>query len=382
MRGWVHLHFCLLTILVICREIQAVGNLETPKNTVKLPACRACKVFVESFKKGLERTSKFKFEGGDAAWEEEKLGSYQTSEVRFVEIHEKLCSEVLDGKESCYNLLEEYEETLEQWWFKDQKSNPDLFEFLCINTYKVCCPDLHFGKDCTPCPGYPDNICNNNGKCKGAGTRKGDGKCHCEKGYTGDFCNNCSKNYYQSYKDDKKLLCSPCHEACLEGCTKAGPSGCLKCKSGWFNDETKGCLDINECARSKSVCTPLQFCVNTEGSYRCLDCDRSCAGCTGDGPDMCINCANGYFKKDNFCIDASEENRKSFVSVSRYLTYLGLCIATCIIFNKNTYVAAVVGCCVAAYITISEYTLNSGILPKADLEKQVTDQVRKAFTNN
>lgn len=79
-------------------------------------------------------------------------------------------------------------------------------------------------------------------------------------------------------------------------------SGCTQCKPGWFKDEEKGCLDVNECVVSKSMCSPLQFCINTDGSYQCLDCDRSCAGCTGDGPDMCINCANGYVKKDNFCI--------------------------------------------------------------------------------
>lgn len=44
--------------------------------------------------------------------------------------------------------------------------------------------------------------------------------------------------------------------------------------------------------------------------------------------------------------------------------------------------AAIVGSCVAVYITVSEYTLNSGILPKADIEKQVSDQVMKAFSTN
>lgn len=78
--------------------------------------------------------------------------------------------------------------------------------------------------------------------------------------------------------------------------------GCEKCKSGWLMDKEKGCLDINECAASKSPCTPLQFCVNKEGGYRCLDCDKACAGCSGDGPDMCIHCASGFYKKDNMCI--------------------------------------------------------------------------------
>lgn len=77
--------------------------------------------------------------------------------------------------------------------------------------------------------------------------------------------------------------------------------GCDKCAVGWLLDKEKGCLDINECAAPKSVCSPLQFCVNTEGSYKCLECDRSCAGCTGDGPDMCINCAEGYILKDGLC---------------------------------------------------------------------------------
>ena len=61
-----------------------------------------------------------------------------------------------------------------------------------------------------------------------------------------------------------------------------------------------GCYDINECVRS-SVCNSQQFCVNNEGSYTCLDCDRSCEGCTGDGPDMCQKCADNYQMKDGKC---------------------------------------------------------------------------------
>lgn len=31
------------------------------------------------------------------------------------------------------------------------------------------------------------------------------------------------------------------------------------------------------------------------------DCDRSCNGCDGDGPDNCFACAKGYFLNDNMC---------------------------------------------------------------------------------
>ncbi|KAF7287748.1 hypothetical protein GWI33_003383 [Rhynchophorus ferrugineus] len=326
----------------------------------KLPPCRACKIFVDSFKKGLDRTSKFKFEGGDAAWEEEKLGSYATSEVRFVEIHENLCTEVLEGKDQCYSLLDEYDEHLETWWFKKQKEEPDLMKYLCIDTYEVCCPENHFG----------------------AGTRKGNGKCHCDRGYAGELCNSCSRGFYESYKDDKKVLCSSCHPSCDGACSKAGSVGCEKCRIGWMEHKEKGCMDINECFSEKSPCKQSEFCVNTEGSFKCLDCHRSCLNCAGDGPDECIECAEGYKKKDNMCVSASEEDRKNYISLSRYITYFGLCACTCIVSQKNIYLAAIVGLFVGIYITLSEYILSTTDGNKNDLGEQLANKLKSAFGPN
>lgn len=31
------------------------------------------------------------------------------------------------------------------------------------------------------------------------------------------------------------------------------------------------------------------------------ECDRSCDGCTGDGPDLCEKCAEGYELRDGIC---------------------------------------------------------------------------------
>lgn len=47
----------------------------------------------------MDRTSRGKFEGGDADWEEKKLRSYANSEVRLVEIQEKLCTDVSKGED-------------------------------------------------------------------------------------------------------------------------------------------------------------------------------------------------------------------------------------------------------------------------------------------
>ncbi|XP_017772120.1 PREDICTED: cysteine-rich with EGF-like domain protein 1, partial [Nicrophorus vespilloides] len=78
----------LLSISVIALEgVQPSNNKDLIKQK-RLPPCRACKTFVDSFKRGMERTEKGKFEGGDAAWEEEKLKSYSKSEIRLVEIQE------------------------------------------------------------------------------------------------------------------------------------------------------------------------------------------------------------------------------------------------------------------------------------------------------
>lgn len=64
----------------------------------------------------------------------------------------------------------------------------------------------------------------------------------------------------------------------------------------------KGCSDVNECHSSESICGIEQYCVNTEGSYSCLNCDQTCLSCTGEGPNRCKECAEGYVKRDNICI--------------------------------------------------------------------------------
>lgn len=47
----------------------------------------------------MDRTARNKFDGGDTAWEEENMGSYRNSEVRLVEIQEKLCVELEKGED-------------------------------------------------------------------------------------------------------------------------------------------------------------------------------------------------------------------------------------------------------------------------------------------
>lgn len=49
--------------------------------------------------------------------------------------------------------------------------------------------------------------------------------------------------------------------------------------------------------------------------------------------------------------------RKQQENIARYATYTGLCVATCIIFQRNIYVASVIGLLVGIYISVSEYMI-------------------------
>lgn len=219
----------------------------------------------------MDKTSRGKHESGDTAWEEQNLNVYAKSEVRFTETGEIVCQDVSRSQEQCYTFFEEIEEDLTVWFTKHQDDHPDLYDYLCIDLRKVCCPSNTYGADCLPC-----HDCNGNGACKGNGTRKGNGKCSCHAGYTGEYCFDCSIDYYESFRDESKLLCSKCHVACEKntGCTGAGPKSCQACKKGWTMETEVGCVDIDECASGTHKCTTDQFCVNSDGSAECLGKNR------------------------------------------------------------------------------------------------------------
>jgi len=130
-----------------------------------------------------------------------------------------------------------------------------------------------------------------------------------------------------------------------------------------------GCLDIDECQVGKACQGQNKFCVNTEGSFKCMDCDKACNGCESDGPDNCFECATGFKKgKNDVCVADKNAGRVFTIDNTRYFTYAGLVIATCIIFHKNWVVASLVGGFVAIYISCTELylannTLNGDLQP-------------------
>lgn len=294
--------------------------------TGKLNECGRCKVLTDSFNHWLRKTSRGKYEGGDAAWEEAKLRSYARSEIRFVEMQEGLCSELNQHQHECYMLAEKAEQMLENWWFQENHNSVNLHTWLCIETLKHCCPSHHFGESCLPCPLDKENmICSGHGRCDGEGTRQGNGLCICKRGYTGPYCEACSKNYYKLFEGS----CERCDKAC-DGCSSAGPAACQRCNTGWKLDSSV-CTDIDECATS--ICKSDQYCINKEGSYSCQTCDDSCKNCAGAGHKNCTSCKPTYRLWKNECISDNIMNEQTENAVNRMSLYIGMLVLLGILYQ-------------------------------------------------
>ncbi|XP_039091142.1 protein disulfide isomerase CRELD2 isoform X2 [Hyaena hyaena] len=235
----------------------------------KATPCKRCRGLVDKFNQGMVDTAKKNFGGGNTAWEEKTLSKYEFSEVRLLEIMERLC----DGSDfDCHSMLEEHEERLEAWWLRLKKEHPDLFEWFCVKTLEVCCSPGTYGPDCLACQGGSQRPCGGNGDCSGDGSRQGDGSCKCHPGYQGATCMDCVDGYFSSLRNETHSICT----------------------------------DVDECAAEAPPCGDQQYCENVGGSFVCEECDATCVGCTGKGPGQCKECVPGYTKESGQCADVDE----------------------------------------------------------------------------
>ncbi|XP_036285968.1 protein disulfide isomerase CRELD2 [Pipistrellus kuhlii] len=263
--------------------------------------CRRCRELVDKFNQGMVDTAKKNFGGGNTAWEEKSLSKYESSEVRLLEIVEGLCG---SSDFECNRLVEEHEEQLEAWWLRLKKKHPDLFEWFCVKTLKVCCPPGTYGPDCLACQGGSERPCSGNGRCSGDGSREGDGSCQCHPGYRGALCTDCMDGYFSALRNETHSVCTACHESC-KLCTGPTSRDCTQCQAGWASEDG-ACVDVDECAAETPPCSEQQFCQNVGGSFQCEECDPTCAGCTGKGPGQCKECIAGYTKESGQCADVDE----------------------------------------------------------------------------
>ncbi|KAJ3612472.1 hypothetical protein NHX12_020747 [Muraenolepis orangiensis] len=281
----------LLLLLVVVVVVSQIGHAKRDLKST----CATCRQVTDSFRKGIERTAKQNFGGGNTAWEERALSKYETSEIRLTEILEAVCE---SSNFECNRMVEEHEDL--------QTKHPDLHKWFCIESIKVCCPKGAFGPDCNDCVGGVDRPCHGNGACDGDGTRGGDGRCSCTHGYGGEFCLECVDGFFSGGQNDTFALCTECHASC-QSCSGGTNQDCDECKAGWEEDEQDTCVDVNECSRDDPApCGEHKYCVNNEGSFSCKGCDGVCSGCTGAGPGACRSCAAGYHDVEGTCTDIDE----------------------------------------------------------------------------
>lgn len=373
----------LLPLLIIftnaCNQSLALNSPSDPPSPLALnpdtdpskevDLCEACRLVVNSFDKGLEETARGKHEGGDTSWEERNLKSYQDSEVRLIEIQERLCEDIKGaGKAQCLSLAEDTESEVEEWWFKQRNKNVRLFDYLCISKLKRCCPSGSFGPNCQPCT----VDCSKHGVCDGSGTRTGTGECNCNSGYIGSQCDGCADDHFRIATSDD-FTCLKCDPAC-KGCYGPGQTNCTNCREGYYKHEVDGCIDVNECDLGMKedslnyLCQGNKYCINTDGSYRCADCHVSCSGCVAYGSDWCIKCAPGYQKDDNEqCRTIEEiERLKDWNDVNadygkntmaRYFFYVGVLAVSVMMFRSNIYVMYTFTLGFIVVMIVSEFNL-------------------------
>lgn len=280
-------------------------------------------------------------------------------------IKQGICSDVESDshRSGCREFFFKHLDSIKNW--RDNKLHKaSIFDSLCIQETKLCCPANSYGPRCHKCP-----KCESNQECHLEGTRGGNGTCICIEGHTGSDCSSCLPGYYKEMilqdisnnKDAHRNRCLPCHRSCSQ-CTSGHASGCKVCRKGFEWVPRWGCLDIDECnisAKAK-VCQGNKFCVNTEGSYYCYECDRACKGCFGDGPESCNECADGYLKDTlGNCVAKHKTILPPEANYYRYAIYVGMCISTFIIFQNNVFISALVGLAVGLYISYSEYIMST-----------------------
>ncbi|KRY37539.1 ATP-dependent RNA helicase SUPV3L1, mitochondrial [Trichinella spiralis] len=295
--------------LACCCPIDVLLVVDLASRATDVPhgdRCDTCRFLARSFEKGFNDTNKSHFEGGNTAWENENLGKYSTSETRFIEIMELICSKKSkDVKE---------ESKIKNLESKTIRSVLPVRHALAIQSGHVL--EMAFVRAVEAVLDR-ENV-----------------------NVTGDIRENCADIvtviFSKSIPTKRifcvnvrlkcavtlfNICCTACHESCKGGCSGEGPKECNSCRVGWIMDEDTGCKDIDEC--ESSPCTDqFEKCENTPGSYKCV-------------------CAEAFRREDGVCIPDPDVPRPKPVffgllaqQVLRYASYFGLLLSFLLILLR------------------------------------------------
>ncbi|XP_070612374.1 stabilin-2 isoform X2 [Erythrolamprus reginae] len=220
---------------------------------------------------------------------------------------------------------------------------------------RECCAGF-FGAQCEPCPGLSGKTCFDNGICLDG--INGTGTCHCETGFSGVACEQCSEGKYSTNCDQ---VCACIHGRCNSGIKGDGTCECdvgwrgiqcdseirddkcnntchtsancflnpigppyCKCAAGFKGNGTY-CSAINACENNNGGCSAKAECRRTTPGKRvcacktgysgdgiacfeinpCMEKNGGCAKnaeCTHTGPNKAVcNCLSGYSGDGKTC---------------------------------------------------------------------------------
>ena len=127
---------------------------------------------------------------------------------------------------------------------------------------------------------FPDCCCESNTTSKALGAAWGSGCFECPKKENENYPYLCDPNLPPGDINVCTLYPGICGEGARCEPTKGGKHYCV-CADGFEQDAHGKCHDIDECARTPTVCQPGK-CINSKGSYQC-QCPPSISTLSEDG---------------------------------------------------------------------------------------------------
>lgn len=136
---------------------------------------------------------------------------------------------------------------------------------------------------------------------------------------SGDSCKSPDECPFGTYRDDERMSCSKCSEACL-GCAGPRNSQCLECNflEGYGKSASDDCqkvfctegtyIDI-DAEKRLATCVPCNFnCKSCSNSYSCTECKPAfIPNITKDGT-TCEGCPVGYYAERGRCKGKAANN--------------------------------------------------------------------------
>ena len=161
----------------------------------------------------------------------------------------------------------------------------------------------------------PDGACDPNPCIYGSCSEfMGEAKCSCWQGYDGRYCESCAQGYKQ--EGLRCILKSQCDEnPCVRGtCKTEGASFLCLCEEGYGGDLCDACAEGYEQNGEHCILIGVNPCEPTpclHGECNVVSAKAECSCAKGWSGDVCNDCAEGYEKQGETCVERGDNPCKT-----------------------------------------------------------------------